>query len=590
MSEKQIDEDKLRNVTKFIIKTLEEYEKVPRKLSEEEKKMLSTYFQECYQYGETSYIDEAKRIAQKITSSETMSKEKFAQYDEIFQMISYNYNIFENNFIRDILIPLFQKGKELNVRVNTIEKIIDAYITEKILNPEMKDNQELQEIIEQYYKEQIQKDSIEIANNSSISHLINSIHQKIFSQEFSDKLKSDIELRIEGSKVPDMLEYFFQLKEGKKIETSQKADFEEKIAEIKLQLGRIPQIYCDYILREQKDSKFNQGIYERAVEDFTEYELQEEQINDCSVRVLDQEVFKPKTSKAMCITSKNKDEIQISKKLISGKKDLFHIVQVISHECEHAKVMKEIREHNIDYKKYQIIKEMVLQRGLKDLYYENYEYMYDEINARMQGHMRADKILKRMGFSELDINLRTGYSLKTKVNEYNKEMKEAEIKSLYGKKANVNEMFEVIVRNDTEVLEQYPIFEIEFENIDGKIQRKSYIKMLKEFEQKLSQSKDQKEIERTSNLYTGIMREHSLSPYNKDGIEEYEQLMNFNSDNEIVEAFKERIIREYMNNTKQKNSLQEMYKKSNASQRYAASKQISALERQIDKSEEQEQK
>ena len=132
-----------------------------------------------------------------------------------------------------------------------------------------------------------------------------------------------------------------------------------------------------------------------------------------------------------------------------------------------------------------MLKEQLIQTVDKEYYRRNYCYMYNEIDARITGTKGAYQYLKSLGLeNEKILNLQKkdffeGYKEKQKIE--GERYKNAKIKiTRDGKRGKVvNTFFNKVIRKNPNLLEEYPVLKLEF-NEEGA--RKPSFEILKNYE------------------------------------------------------------------------------------------------------------
>lgn len=548
-----------------------------------DKKDTVQFFQKEYTDSKifNKYINKIYLLSDKMTESNGISKEEFRKYDNIFKKISYIFNRTHKNFT-GIMKKIYDQSIQLGERSKTIENVMELYVHESSIGIDLRDivSKEGCLILLSYYQDQLRKSAKDINENSAVMHFIRAAQKGVFSEIQSKYIIQQLEERNKNVQIPDMRQYDAKVESFEEMTQEEYNEFIEQISEIRLQQGKMPQKYSDYIIRHAITSEENSGIVERALEDMAENELEDMGIQDYSVRVEEQEFFGKKTTTGNHSVF-NTNKIYLSRDGIKNNGNIFYI-STIAHECTHAEQYLQTKTEKMNGSRYMMLKESIVKEENPGFYSTNYKYMFEEIEARIQGYLKRAKILKRMGFSQKEIMEFDVGNLKQKIINSCEEKKIAKDKVINDKKENIDMIFLETLQNNPELIEQYETLKFEYENVDGKIQRRSCADILKTYEEQLNQTEDKKEIGRISNLFSKILFNDTLITEEKKQ-EELEQLLQMNSDNKIVNAFRDKLIKTQFpqNNLVDKltESLKMAYESTSATQREEVSKDLGNLRR-----------
>ena len=118
---------------------------------------------------------------------------------------------------------------------------------------------------------------------------------------------------------------------------------------------------------------------------------------------------------------------KISRKAIE-KLGIYRILETIPHENTHANQDFKIEKGQFNRDTYRMLKEQLIRNQDESFYTSNYSYMYNEIDARKNGYIRRNRILKRIGLTDSQIMELQTENMDDKVAEYCRYMKEAKSK------------------------------------------------------------------------------------------------------------------------------------------------------------------
>lgn len=353
------------------------------------KKQKSTteFFERMENKVISKYGEQLEKMFKKLQSDEPMTIEEFKQYDEIWYEFSFKavQDDIENI---DLIKPMEQRSKQLQVRSKTLENQIDMYIDKCLVDRGDFKEKSFFGVIMQYYETQLQGSALEINQNSAIAHLISAAQKGRLPKALSnsvlerlDETKKKMPIFIQVDNTIDIDEYM------------------QKVAEIRLQFGKMPLECCDFIIKQAILNKIDmakyEGMIERAFEDFSEYELADSKIYGYNCRVLDQQFFEDKDD----IGRHNDDKklIELSRQKIKSI-GILEAINIILHEKTHAEQGIQLKNSSLNRDTYRMLKEKILREENEDFYEDNYNFMYIEIDARKGQYLKRIKTLKRMGF------------------------------------------------------------------------------------------------------------------------------------------------------------------------------------------------
>lgn len=527
--ERNIDTEVMSKI--FCLSTYLSYPKMPYNIKgEKASEETSTFFREQFESKEIFKKHDAKvcELIKKIQEEKEISKKDFTRYDRIFSEYSYITALYSEDNVQ-IIKTLFEKSKQLQVRSATIENQIEQYIYNNIRECVAYKDVGFHEVILDYYEEQLKGTAIEINRNPAVSHLIRAAQNGRLPQDIAtrvlDKLnerKSKDEIKINDD---DNLEQYMQ-----------------KVAEIRLQNGRMPKECCENIIKQSilrnKDIVKFWGLIERALEDFSEYEIEDSKLEEHSVMVLDNQ-FLGRNTNGQYTDGKKLIKFSRTSLQVDG---MIKLLETALHEITHAEQYNQIKNEDLNRDTYKMLKESILRNENPGFYSTNYQHMYNEIDARKSGYVKRLNVLKRIGLTDSQIVEAQERNLGRTIRQYRREYEEGKVKKIGKDKKNTNIMFLEQLQAKPELLEQYSALNLEFEKVGDKVQRKGLATILESYETKLSTAQSQTEIQRISSLFSEILLNGGEIPQEKMQ-EELKYLMNFKSENPIINAYKNKVLK-----------------------------------------------
>ena len=470
------------------------------------------------------YTQQMIKISNTLKMDESITKELFKYYDNIFY--EFRFKI-ENKEEASIFQAIEEVSGKLKMPSKSIEDQIDIHLERCIEGLEVPEQEEFYEMIRQYYERQLQGTALEINQNGTICHMIRAAQKGMLPENISNWILASLEERKNKS-------VNFQI--------SDSIEDMESIAEIRLQHGRIPREYCESIIKQailQKKQmiKYSRMI-ERVLEDFTEYELEDSKINSYYISVVNQHLFNDGDTVGEQNSSVKTIKISRQRYQMMG---VFKILETVLHESTHAEQADQIANQQVNRETYKMLKEKILRKENDEFYDDNYLHMYSEIDARKNGYIKRLQRLRKIGLSDSQIMELQTSDVKQTISEYLKYYEEGKVKKVGTENKDVNTTFFEILQEKSELLEEYPILSIEFEKNGDSVRRKSFVKILKSYEQTLNSVNNIKEKQRMSGLYAEVLL--NSGPINEANIEkELNELIEFQSDNSIISAYKNKIL------------------------------------------------
>ncbi|MBQ7410062.1 MAG: hypothetical protein IJW20_01605 [Clostridia bacterium] len=294
-------------------------------------------------------------------------------------------------------------------------------------------------------------------------------------RELLEKEKSKYEL-------PDMNKYSEYLPENYSEDLESMADstfdsFINDLGIIKLFDGRIPEEYCDYVIKQKltKDSLLNQNInkylpiLKRAFEDKVQHMLAKEEIEGYTIEFFEKDGntlgYHNKATRTIGFLEDNLLELDESNS---------HIINTAYHEVRHAIQAKHYNTTdftNLDGSRYNMIKEEIIRDDENNFYKRNYTRMYCEIDARLAGTRGQAEYLKYLGISEEQVIENVGSTKRTLKEIVEENQKEEQVNTDFasnkvdrdGRIVSISQKAAELIRNKPDWLKKYPVLGLEFD-------------------------------------------------------------------------------------------------------------------------------
>lgn len=177
--------------------------------------------------------------------------------------------------------------------------------------------------------------------------------------------------------------------------------------------------------------------------------------------------------------------ITINKSLIKLflKTKNIRVFIALFHEMEHAKR----KQKNSNYFEYQMQKEEIIVRNINGYYLENYEFILEEIDARLNGCINTFRYLEQLIPDKVDYYKEVLLNNIKKENELLERFNNSS-DTIYTFGDEIDMLFEKIVKENPSIIKRNPLFCLEY-NLDGSA--KSDIELLNEYN---SLNKNEKNI------------------------------------------------------------------------------------------------
>lgn len=232
--------------------------------------------------------------------------------------------------------------------------------------------------------------------------------------------------------------------------------------------------------------------------------------------------------------------ITINKSLIKLflKTKNIRVFTTLFHEIEHAK----IEQKNSNYFEYQMQKEKIVARNINGYYLENYEFILEEIDARLNGCINTFRYLEQLIPDKVD------YYKEVLLNDIKKENELLEkfnnsSDTIYSFGDEIDILFEKIVKEKPSIIKRNPLFCLEY-NLDGST--KSDLELLNEYN---SLNKNEKnivkkilELRLNTDIFSLINKLRYLENNTNDIVLYYVDIIFYNILNEIKNYNKKEII------------------------------------------------
>lgn len=400
----------------------------------------------------------------------------------------------------------------------------------------------------------LENDKYAITNNDFVSHLYqalktNKLELSGFSKEQILEIENVFKV-VEKEEMPDMAKYDKYVKNLSDMSDSEFDDFIGDLKKIKNQQLRMPEEYCDYLIKQKLNSNsyLNRNIdeffpiFKRAFEDKTYYVLKENNMEkDYFINVSnskDKSVYGEQDRNGI-INFQEEEVKNLSEKNL-------HMINTMFHECRHAVQFMHLEKHYpYNAKEYTMIKEEIIREKNQDFYKKNYKFMFVEIDARIAGAKGQYKYLKKLGFSEKEIiemdndGFLECYKAK-QIEELKKYDLNEHTKSFEGSNRFVNEIFSEILKDNLYILKEYPVLLLEFKN-NG--ERKPRTEILKAYEQAIDSVRKDKTTAVSSGirLFPTILSDHSgFNP--STFMQEIDDLQDYEPSNNVIKRYVDDIV------------------------------------------------
>lgn len=413
-----------------------------------------------------------------------------------------------------------------------------------------------------YLQYVLSRDKYAIFNNAYANHIYQAMNANLLhNYNLTDEQINIIKGLYDAAEIgkddiePDMSKFEEKLFSKEQMSKEEFDAFCENLKVLKNLHGRLPEKYCDYIIKQKftKDSILNKegnrykSVLDRAFEDKISYVLKEQGEEEILIHVSNFEGTKKSISGAAGFFDKNGIVAISSAEIQKLSLSYFRPLETVFHEARHAVQNKHLENGEfVNPKEYIMLKENLIKEKRPEYYVNNYRYNAAEIDARLAGLRGAIRYLKSLGFSEQEIIHNNDGVFK----EYYKAKLMAEYemydnntflkKDKDNSEKSLNEMFSEIVKEDPEILQKHPVLAIEF-NEDGT--RKSRIGVLSKFDDVLDEIRTDKSKVKSSNfrVYQEILKDYTGMDA-RTVIEEVEDAVNLQLKNKPFEKILDRIV------------------------------------------------
>ena len=391
----------------------------------------------------------------------------------------------------------------------------------------------------------LQRDEYALTNDDFIS----SAYQASYCNSFLDEIQNKFKVFKENTEKPEMEKYEIEINCLKDMDEIKFNNFIEDLKKLKNCEGTLPEKYCDYLIKQKLDSNsiLNKNleqylpIFKRAFEDKARSILKSYGIDNYIVQItneLEEDTLGVQGFKY----------IRFAEEQLKNLNDNnINAIITMFHETRHALQNKHMEYDNqFSANEYKMLKEQIIRIYNPKFYNKNYKFMINEIDARIHGRKGAYTYLKEIGFSNKKILDMDGkdffecYNEKQKLEMENYKLARKKIDS-DGEKKLVNNIFWEILQDNQQLIKEYPVLEIEFDESGA---RRHGISILKDYEEALNESinNPEKLNDNRLKLIPSILEDRS-EVYVDTIIEDSEMLLNYYTDNKIVKKYRDIIIK-----------------------------------------------
>lgn len=359
------------------------------------------------------------------------------------------------------------------------ENIIRNY--EENLNPQVTDKN--LSVYKRYIEYVVSNPEMSLVTSSIGTSIFNfmNLHPNNTEPEFVE-IRELLEKEKSKYERPDMNKYAEYLPENysEDLESMEDSIFDSFINDlgiIKLFDGRIPEEYCDYVIKQKltKDSLLNQNInkylpiLKRAFEDKVQHMLAKEGIEGYTIEFFEKDGdtlgYHNKATRTIGFLEDNLLELDESNS---------HIINTAYHEVRHAIQAKHYNTTdftNLDGSRYNMIKEEIIRDDENNFYKRNYTRMYCEIDARLAGTRGQAEYLKYLGISEEQVIENVGSTKRTLKEIVEENQKEEQVNTDFasnkvdrdGRIVSISQKAAELIRNKPDWLKKYPVLGLEFD-------------------------------------------------------------------------------------------------------------------------------
>ena len=450
--------------------------------------------------------------------------------------------------IQEILFNSISEDENVRKLPLSAQKFIEYFIDCGLLKDgETIENDEEMKIISnvicEYLNKCIIKDENALINNNALAHLVATAEKGRLGENLKKTIEDILENGLNRSQIeePDMGKYRVFISKFIRMPDRYLEDFCRDVIKIRNKNGIIPKEFCEYLLAMGANKWYEMDnlmqLIDRAEEDYTDLFLKENGIENCEVKVLDEDYFYDYRSFGNCGGWLNPqlNEIQINR-----KNGIMYNIKTIFHEATHAIQRANLNKKIMKYVNYLLYKESLMYQKYQHLHEKNYFNKYEEIDARIKAESKTKKFLEKINYRKIDKK-----QFKRNIKNEIKRLKEAKFKYVTkDTKAKINVEFQHFILSNSEeyaeFLENNPdnILNNEFEIKNGQVVRRSYKNMLELYESQIKEAEPEV-IKTISNFYSGLFSEDAII-YNP--LKEILGIIEFQSEDVRVNAMKKRVI------------------------------------------------
>ena len=354
-------------------------------------------------------------------------------------------------------------------------------------------------------------------NNDGLDVILQLYKLQSFSPEtqrkISDLMQNDI--KISQMDYPDMSDFARYINSCSKMDSATFENFVDSLVKIRLLIGIIPIQYVNYLVAQfsNPENPISNpkyfGLQKRIMEDLARYTLRTNEINSYIAIAGHYTALQGNTYLGLC--SEDNKIIYLNENTISSS-TCATALNTVFHECHHAVQFRDFSSGSVfSYNKYLMQKDTILSEFDGKYYSSNYWNVFSEINAREVGAQKTVSYCRELNLVPSTVEKNNpcfASDLRqmqddSKSEEFHYNSAENKIHGdLY---LNLNLIFDPIIQNHPELLQEYPILNLEY-NKDGS--RKGLSEMLDNYNSKYQ------------DIYKNIFKRASMF-YSEDEISEF---------------------------------------------------------------------
>lgn len=451
----------------------------------------------------------------------------FLPTDKILKVIeSYvNQDGKEDDYLLEIVRAQDSQAYMINLVNSNCIKTVDAILQNLVTRCVNKNNDEHpndEMIIQNYLEELSKKDDIDFSNSilDKIQSLIKLDMLPESTKSFYENILNKISLKIV---YPNMDTYTEYLNNNLDMTDNIADEFINDILKVGFVDKEIPINYIEYIMKRllDEDSYYSKTLSDSVVRkiylEFARYRVKCT-LGEKTIVLVNEDLSADTLGNSIYNGNDNINVIELSKKI--SVLEPMEVISTVFHEINHLKKNENKTNGRYDYFTYLIKKEDILKSKDPLFYNRNYKYMYDEISAEMYGLQMAINFVKSL-LSEEDLKKP---EISSTIKRYEEELRKTinlENEASYkidssGRKRLMADMFDEALQSDLSIIEENPIFKIEY-NDDGS--KKGLTEIFKEY---LLICRDKENRLYNYDLYRNILIQRSLTKEEQEELESIE--------------------------------------------------------------------